>query len=222
MKSKILPSAFSVLFLFFGTLVLSQDYDLIVTTGGDSIACRIDSITESLIYFEMRSQDRWAHTHMAKEKVSGYERNVIDKKLFLYKPGTTIIESLKPEPQTTMKDIQKNAVYAGIFSFAYSRLIPGDNVGFTVSAGLNFTPMAFGDDSFLLMLESTVLTYGPIHFFEPGLVLFYTTENDWPFPYGRAGYRYQGPEGFLFRAGIYFGYLDGVSAVPSLSIGYTF
>jgi len=221
MKSKLLLSAFSVVLFFYGTPGLSQDYDLIVTTGGDSIACRIDSITDSYIYFEMRSQDRWAHTHMAKEKISGYERNTIDKKLYVYKPGTTIIESLKPAPTATIKDIQKNAVYAGILSFGYSRLIPGDKIGFTVSAGLNFVPMLF-EDNVILMVESTVLTYGPVHFFEPGLVFLLDFGNDNYFPLARAGYRYQSPEGFLFRAGVYFGFLDGFSAGPTLSIGYAF
>ena len=137
MKSKILPFAFSVLFLFFGTLVLSQDYDLIVTTKGDSIVCRIDSITESHLHFEMKSQDRWAHTHMAKEKVSGYERNAIDKKQYLFKPGTSVIESLKKGAPSSIRDVQKNSVYVGILSVNYSRLIPGDQTSFTSCISLN-------------------------------------------------------------------------------------
>ena len=39
MNKIILPSVFSVFFLLLVTCGLSQDYDLIVSTKGDSIAC---------------------------------------------------------------------------------------------------------------------------------------------------------------------------------------
>ncbi len=51
MNKKILPSFLSVFFLLLVTCGLSQDYDLIVTTKGDSIACRIDSINDTHIYY---------------------------------------------------------------------------------------------------------------------------------------------------------------------------
>ena len=69
----------------------SQNLDLIVTTKGDSIACRIDSITESHLYFEMNTQNKWVHTNIENEKVAEYKQNAIDKKLYNFKSGTSII-----------------------------------------------------------------------------------------------------------------------------------
>ena len=52
-------------------LVYSQDYDLIVKSNGDSIACHIDSITDTYIYSEMKSKNYWKNTHINKyEKIN--------------------------------------------------------------------------------------------------------------------------------------------------------
>ncbi len=70
MKKMILPPAISVVILLVATCGFAQDLDLIVTTKGDSIVCRIDSITETNIYFEMKSQNKWAHTQIGLTDVS--------------------------------------------------------------------------------------------------------------------------------------------------------
>jgi len=95
MNKKVLLSVFSVFFLLLVTCGFAQDYDLIVTTKGDSIACHFDSITETHIYFEMKSQNKWAHTHIDMKDVSEYKRIAINRRLFVFKPGTSIIESPK-------------------------------------------------------------------------------------------------------------------------------
>lgn len=97
--------------------VYSQDYDLIVKSNGDSIACHIDSITDVNIYFEMRSNGYWTHTSIAKTDISEYKQNAINRKLIVFKPGTSYIES-------TRKDSRRNSVYAGILTINYSRIIP--------------------------------------------------------------------------------------------------
>jgi len=220
MNKKILSSVFSVFFLLLFTCGLSQDYDLIVTTKGDSIACRIDSISETHIYFEMKSQNNWAHTQIGLTDVSEYKRNAIDKKQFVFKAGTSIIESPKPASPGSIRDIQKNSVYVGILSFSYARMIPGEHVGVNLAGGLSFLGAIFGD-GVGFMGEISLLTGGGVkHFFEPGF--FIVTDFDDTFPMVRAGYRYQGPDGFSFRAGILLGYDDGLSGLPALSIGYSF
>jgi len=220
MKNILLSSAITVLLLLIGAFSYSQDYDLIVTAKGDSIACRIDSISDTHIYFEMKSQNKWAHTHIVLTDVSDYKRNAIDNKLFIYKSGTSIIESPKPPLATSMRDIQKNSVYVGILSINYARMIPGERVGVTVAGGFSFVTALDGDE-IGYMLESTLLTGGGTkHFFEPGILLYFDPDIFWPNV--RTGYRYQGPEGFLLRAGFLWGYVDGFSFLPALSIGYSF
>jgi hypothetical protein len=196
----------------------AQDYDLVVKSNGDSIACRIDSITDSHIYFKMKNRGHWIHTNILLNDVIEYKRNVIFKKAVAFKPGTSYITP-KQDAANSIRDIPKNSVYAGILSLSYSRLIPGDDIGFTLSFGLSFVPTLF-DDGIGIMGETTVLIGGTKHFFEPGIMAYFDADNIAPLI--RTSYRYQGPEGFLFRAGILFNFMDGFGAGPALSLGYSF
>ena len=117
-------------------------------------------------------------------------------------------------------NLPRNSVYVGVLSVNYSRMIPGDRLGVTIAGGLSFvTALDGGGIGF--MVESTLLTGGGIkHFFEPGILVYFDADVTWLMV--RAGYRYQGPEGFLFRIGPLFGYLDGFGVLPAISIGYSF
>jgi hypothetical protein len=215
MKKMILTPTISVVILLVATCGFAQDYDLIVTTKGDSIACRIDSITETHIYFEMKSQNKWAQTHIGLTDVSEYKRKAINRSEYLFKPGTTIIEA------AYTGYLLRNSVYVGIMSINYSRTIAGNPVGITFGGGLSYF------DALGLLVESTLLKGRGKHFFEPGIMGVYS-----PASYGvfiRAGYRYQGPKGFLFRSALLLGYLYTdfddpyvVNLLPALSIGYSF
>ena len=220
MKNKIISSAFTFFFLFLVASGYAQDYDLIVTAKGDSIACHIDTITETHIYFEMKSQNNWAKTHMGLTDVSEYKRNAIHKKQFVFKAGSSIIESPKPVSPDSIRDLQKNSVYVGILSLSYARMIPVKHAGINLAGGLSFLGALFGE-AVMFMGEISFLTGGGTkHFFEPGFLI--VTNFDDTFPMMRTGYRYQSPDGFLFRAGILLGYDDGFSGLPALSIGYSF
>ena len=229
MKNEILSSVFTVLFLFAGVFAYSQDYDLIVTAKGDSIACRIDSITETHIYFEMKSQNKWAHTHLGLTEVSEYKQSAINRKEFVFKSGTSIIKYTKPVIPTSVWDIQKNSVYVGIFSLNYARMIPaGDRVGVTFGGGL------WHLDATGVVVESSVIVGGVKHFFEPGIMGLYffgssiTMNEEEEDPASgaasiRMGYRYQGPGGLLLRAApnlIFFD--DDFLLFAALSVGYSF
>jgi len=229
MKHEILSAVIAFFFLFIGVKCYSQDYDLIVTAKGDSIACRIDSITDTHIYFEMKSQNNWAQTHMGLSDVSQYKRDAIFKKEFVYKTGTSIIEKSKPVLPASIRDIQKNSVYAGILSINYARMFPaGDRVGISFGGGL------YHFDATGVVGEISVLVGGVKHFFEPGLMGVYLLVSSPPpdepeedSPPGAAsirfGYRYQGPGGLLIRAAPNVVYYDShVYLAPALSIGYSF
>ena len=221
MKRLVLIAIASVAFVSITDVCMAQDYDLIVTTKGDSIACHIDSIGETYIYFEMKSQNHWTPTHFGLTDVSEYKRNVIDEKQYIYKSGTSIIESPRQEVGS-MRDIQKNSVYVGVLSINYGRLIPFDRVGLTISGSLSFI-ISLDEGGIGFMVESTLLTGGGVkHYFEPGIMLYYDNHVDQPWPFVRTGYRYQGTEGFLFRVAPLWGYMDGFSFLPALSLGYSF
>ncbi len=98
-------------------------------------------------------------------------------------------------------------------------MIPGGPVGINLAVGLSFLGAVFGYE-LQYMGEISLLTGGTKHFFEPGFLI--VTDFDDTFPGVRMGYRYQRPDGLLFRAGILLGYDDGLSGLPALSIGYSF
>lgn len=195
----------------------AQDLDLVVKSNGDSIACRIDSISDTHIYFEMKDRGYRIHTNMGRDEVIEYKRNAIDKRAVAFKPGTSYITA-KQEP-ASIGEMQRNSVYAGILSLSYARMVPMDPLGFTFSAGLNFVPTLF-DDGIGIMVETTVLVGGIKHFFEPGIMLFY--HPDVFAPILRTSYRFQHPEGFLLRAGVLFNFIDEFGAAPTVSLGYSF
>jgi len=128
-------------------------------------------------------------------------------------------ESQKQEPES-LREIQKNSLYVGVLSINYGRLFPFDRMGVTVSGGLSFVTTLDGN-AIGAMLESTLLTGGGVkHFFEPGIFVYF--EEDTLMPLLRLGYRYQGLEGFLFRAGGLVGEIDGFGFLPAISLGYSF
>jgi hypothetical protein len=215
--------------------VNSQDYDLIVKSDGDSIACRIDSITDTHIYFEMKSKKYWKHTHINRADVIEFKRNVINKNTVVFRLGTSYIKSPRKEP-ALMQDLPRNSIYieaigVGIaHSINYDRIIPiSKKTGIVLRVGLNYKYYPIG--------EAGVFIGGPINCFEFGYgrTLYY-----WNYPMVRIGYRYQGPKGWkiklLIRAAYFYmlsGYRDFVGWIPrasysdtgswaGLSVGFSF
>jgi hypothetical protein len=107
-------------------LVNSQDYDLIVRSNGDSIACHIDSITDTHIYFEMKSNKYWKHTYINKADVIEFQRNAINKRAVVFKPGTSIIEKIiEPVPPISEFNAVKTDAFswmAGVWVLKYERV----------------------------------------------------------------------------------------------------
>jgi hypothetical protein len=117
MKHQFLSSVLTAFFLILAPRVFSQDLDLIVTVKGDSIACRIDSISETHLYYEMIIRNNWAQTQIGLTDVSEYKRSAIDKKQYVFKAGTSIIASQKViKPIKPVKPV-KNAVKTDLFAW---------------------------------------------------------------------------------------------------------
>jgi len=207
--------------------VYSQDYDLIVKSNGDSIACHIDSITVTHIYFEMISNNHWIHTHINKENVIEFQRNVINKKQVVFKSGTSIIEEIR-EPFESIFDLQRNSICLEAKSFLYSliyeRMVPlRDHLGMILGGGYTLVIDIQGGSGSCghLVGETSLLLGGPKHSFEPGLLIYFESEGlHYAVSMVRIGYRFQGYKGFLLRPSIH---LFGKNVrLYSLSIGYSF
>ena len=139
--------------------------------------CRIDSITDTHIYYQMKSHSTWIHTQIPRTAVLEYKQGVIDRRKYLYKPGSSIIHSSKPAIPESLYHVRKNSVYLGILSINYARMIPlGQTTGLTLGGGL------INIDGWGVVAESSVLFGGVKHFLEPGIMGAYffepSTESD--------------------------------------------
>lgn len=126
----------------------------------------------------------------------------------------------------TMRSLPGNSLYFGFLSINLSRMIPADRFAIVFAVGVSFVPNSlFGDDFGIgFVAETTLLTSGTKHFFEPGLMAYYTPQNNGFFlPMIRIGYRFQGPKGFLFRTGIMLNNGEDLNHIlPAISIGLSF
>ncbi|MDX2444377.1 MAG: hypothetical protein QNK30_11315 [Bacteroidales bacterium] len=82
-------------FIFFLVVTYSQDFDLIITTEGDSIICKTDSITDSYYFIEMLVLDKWIPAQLGKITISDYQPKVINKEVVDVKLGKAKIKIYK-------------------------------------------------------------------------------------------------------------------------------
>jgi hypothetical protein len=71
----------------------SQNLDLVVTARRDSIACKIDSITESVIYLQIKTHgnNKWMPTFYNTDNIIEFKYDCIDPSKFAFRKGTSII-----------------------------------------------------------------------------------------------------------------------------------
>lgn len=107
-----------ILFAFVNN-TYSQKYDLIVTAKNDSIACYIDSISDSNIFFEMRYNRNWIHTYYNKSQVKDYKLKKINKKDVSFKQGSSYI--INPD-SLLINQVNRNIIYgtAGFLMMHYT------------------------------------------------------------------------------------------------------
>ncbi len=231
-----LKNIFLIVFLIGIGNAFSQDYDLIITTEGDSIACHIDSITDTHIFYEMKFDYNWTHTRMDVNKVSEFKESVLDKNAIHFKPGTSILlpSDQVPSGPNSMREIPKNSlILANDFLFSitisYERLIPvHDRIGFMLRGGTGIT-LESGEELVFMGQVSTLLGKRR-HFLETG-VGYYQTLNYSPSYFPLIGYRYMGFKGLSVKAFIDLLYFTEESWVDEwgqgklgwgISIGYRF
>jgi hypothetical protein len=196
-----------ILLLFYYP-VYSQNYDLIVTTTGDSIACRIDSITDTEIYFEMKVNNNWFHTYTNKNDITEYKRNEIDKKSVVFKTGTSYIKSTIEYYENTIYATVGFALMYGAANVNYERMIWKSQDQFVQALWLRVgvgAYVAWGDEGINYVVTLNALTGKRNAHLEFGLGVTSFGGDDFPsiFPAGALGYRFQKPKGhFIFRIGV--------------------
>lgn len=89
MKRKIITSLFIILY----SLANAQNLDLVVTNKGDSIACKIDSVSNNVVYYQMKSphNSKWVQTMYDKENIAEIKYDCINRDEYVFEKGSTII-----------------------------------------------------------------------------------------------------------------------------------
>jgi len=212
----------------------SQNLDLIVTSEGKYIACKIDSTTSSYIYFQMKHDYNWISTSILLSDIKDHSRSTIDKDLYKFEYGTSFINAKKDTiiNAKSLYEIPRNAIYAESaflnLSVVYERMFPlTKKVGITAKGGM-LIGIFFYHSTTNFITESSLLFGGPKHFFEPGCGV-QLIPDEAPDLLLRLGYRYQANSGFLFKVSPIFAYIDskygfpdGWIVLPTLGFGYTF
>jgi len=140
--------------------------------------------------------------------------------------------SIKDRSAEDMYSIPRNAVYTDLLAFYnYEYLAPLNyQLGLTTKLGV------LNGDKLMVVVETGLVAPGPQHFAELGIGALINTntdgydfmlksgilsglEDDFYFTI-RAGYRYQAPGGFLFKAGGL--YSPGNFIIPLIGLGYVF
>ena len=151
----------------------------------------------------------WVSTSVDKNEVAEVQPNSINKKDFVFKSGSSVIDYPVSEI-STMQNINKNAVFLGFavtaLTLNYEHIFPiKENIGFSLRGGMGYD---FYNKNFIIMGEANFLFGGVKSYFELGLG--YQVPAKFPgFIIVRPGYRYQSLKGFLFKAyPMYFYNLD--------------
>ena len=221
--------------LFFGITLLitsiasAQKLDLIVTSNGTAIACKIDSITNTEIYFKLKSNgNNWIQIIDNIDNVTSYKYDFIDRKNYIFKNGTSIIDT-----EAKSHSFNKNAVcvsagtllvYFSAIGF-YERIVSKKESDFLNSkafARLGFGGYtSWGDEGTFLLPQFGFLTGAHNSHLEVAAGIYFTRRDSdisvsLPLS-GAIGYRYQKPEGnFIGRIGL------GFPEAIYLSFGFSF
>ena len=205
-----------VVLLFCSVNLFSQKYDLIETKEGKRIICRIDSVSESFIYYKIKYDSVWVSTFSTIDTLVNYDYCVIEEDETKIEDGIYLLAEKKP-------NLRNNSVYLGNLGIApmvhYDRFFRVyHNVGVVPGIGAFRLPYHnFYDVSGSVMIgiagerhfvEASCLYY-EVHYHRNGRS-FQKEKGVIP----RIGYRYKGKNGLLFRIGF--------GGDEYLGIGYSF
>ena len=99
-----MKAASIVAILFFFTVYsYSQNLDLVISTQGDTIVCKIDSITESLLYYHIVQKTGGVQYGMPLNMLQSYSYNTISDEQYTYKNGIATFSSFDKESYKYLK-----------------------------------------------------------------------------------------------------------------------
>lgn len=138
--------------------LITPGYDLLINTKGDSIACHIDSITDSHIYFEMKLRGQWIHTKIIKTEVVDYKRDQFKGKVLIFKEGSSYIEEIRDATRYFDRNL-----YANRYLFAPSAFPMKESLFSYSNITLGLHDFRYGvSDRFSLGFGTTMLFF-PIY-----------------------------------------------------------
>jgi hypothetical protein len=220
MNRLVLTAINGVVLLFFTDFCLAQDYDLIVTTKGDSIACKVDSISRDAYYILVRMDGKKISTTIPMDQVSEFIPDAIEKNSINRIPGTIyfLSDNNTVRPNAISLSLLGSSPFIGL---VIERLL-GRKSGFEIGigytsfgAGLKLYPQGSqtrkalfhagitasyvpipGDINGVIYIPLGVSYFSKNHFsfaFDIGpSLLFFDHGEVFPFPFGnlKLGYRF--------------------------------
>jgi hypothetical protein len=109
-----------VVVLFFSLYSYSQNLDFVVSTQGDSIICKIDSITDSHIYFERIGKSGGYQQNLPLSLLKSYSYNSITKKHYSFKNGIATLKTFDKNSYKYLKMKYSKQLYSPINTDKYS------------------------------------------------------------------------------------------------------
>ena len=203
-----------ILVLTLYSVSFAQNSDLIVTTEGDSIACEIEQVTDSVIFVRMLTDNEWVRKMYKSDQIEEYKMDLYYRNQLVFKEGSTsLIKSVK-EIDALINSYRNTFTLESNIAFNsvnYCRLIPlEDNNRLSVGGGINYFAFGF----WFLTAESTFLFGKNRHFFEAGVKVLYPFDHLLPVS-TIVGYRFQGYNGLILKANMHL-------IFPMVAIGYSF
>lgn len=106
--------------LFFTVYSYSQNLDIVVSTQGDSIVCKIDSITDSHIYFKRIGNSGGYQQNLPVGLLKSYSYNSITKKQYSFKNGIATLKTFDKNSYKYLKMKYSKQLYSPIETDKYS------------------------------------------------------------------------------------------------------
>lgn len=214
----------------------SQNLDLIVLNDKTLVACKIDSVTDTHIFFKIKSQsDVWVQTKEKLKFVTEYKYGTIDVKNYSFEPGTSIIavntRDNRSEKNFEYGVFKKNAVYGavgtallwssvvGYYERFFSKMEPNESDMKLFGRGGFGAYTVWGEGGEFFSIQFGILTGGMNSHLELAAGYSNYLKGDLqgnPLS-GTIAYRFQKPnDNLLFRAGV------GFPEALFISAGFSF
>jgi hypothetical protein len=156
---------FVVIFIVILCNSYSQDYDLIVTEKGDSIACHIDSVSDELVNFEMKYKNNWVNTNLQRDAIIEFKYGVINKDKVIFKPGGSYIDIIVGDDAILTKALKrkktgKTLTIAGVGAVAVGTVVlfsAGSLAGVGVATFINIGGIGLMSVGIPLLISSRKL-----------------------------------------------------------------